>query len=74
MWRISEDLRRFELVRWIELGVMGVVNEIAVSEVGKRGEGGVRLVVGVGKEARLGRWKTVKGGKNCVIVLEMSRP
>ena len=73
MWRITEDLRRFELVRWIELGVRGVVNGICVSEMGKRGVDGVRVLVAVGREGRLGRWKTVKGRKNCVIVLEMSR-
>jgi ribosomal RNA-processing protein 9 len=73
MWRVTEDLRRFELVRWIELGVRGVVNGICVSEVGRRGEEGVRVTVAVGTEGRLGRWKTVKGGKNCVIVLEMGR-
>lgn len=73
MWRVTEDLRRLELVRWIDVGVRGVVNEIAVSEMGRRGAEGVRILVAVGKESRLGRWKTVKGGKNCVVVLEMSR-
>jgi hypothetical protein len=60
MWRVTEDLWRFELVRWIELGVRGVVNGICVSEVGRRGEEGVRVTVAVGTEGRLGRWKTVK--------------
>jgi hypothetical protein len=50
-----------------------VVNGICVSEVGRRGEEGVRVTVAVGTEGRPGRWKTVKGGKNCVIVLEMGR-
>jgi len=73
MWKVSEDLRRFELVQWIELGVKGVVNGISVEEVGKRGVDGVRVVVGVGAECRLGRWKIVKVGRNCAIILNFKQ-
>ena len=32
-----------------------------MEELGKRGADGVRVVLGIGAECRLGRWKTVKG-------------
>jgi ribosomal RNA-processing protein 9 len=69
VWKVSEDLRKFELVEYIETGVRGVINAIAVEEVGKRGADGVRVVLGIGAECRLGRWKTVKGGRNCAVIL-----
>jgi ribosomal RNA-processing protein 9 len=71
MWKVSEDLRRLELVRYIDIGVKGVINAISVDEMGKRGTDGVRVVLAVGAESRLGRWKTVKGGKNCVVILTL---
>jgi ribosomal RNA-processing protein 9 len=70
MWKVSEDLRKLELVRFIDLGIRGVINGISVEEVGKRGVDGVRVVLGIGAECRLGRWKKVKGGKNCAVVLK----
>jgi ribosomal RNA-processing protein 9 len=69
MWKISEDLRKFELVRYIDIGVQGVINGISVEELGRRGVDGVRVVLAVGTECRLGRWKQVKGGKNGVVIL-----
>ena len=69
VWKISEDLRKFELVEHIDTGVRGVINGIAVEELGKRETDGVRVVLGIGSECRLGRWKTIKGGRNCAVVL-----
>lgn len=71
VWKVSEDLRRFELVRYIDTGARGVINGISVEEVGKRGTDGVRVVLAIGAEARLGRWKRIKGGKNCAIILNL---
>ncbi|KAI1075239.1 WD40 repeat-like protein [Whalleya microplaca] len=53
--------------------VKGVVNDISILERGERGKDGLCVVVGVGKEHRLGRWKKVKGGKNGGVVFEVSR-
>ncbi|KAI0012820.1 WD40 repeat-like protein [Xylariaceae sp. FL0662B] len=53
--------------------VKGVVNDISVFERGERGKDGVCVVIGVGKEHRLGRWKKVKGGKNGGVVFEVPR-
>ncbi|KAI1462203.1 WD40 repeat-like protein [Annulohypoxylon moriforme] len=53
--------------------VKGVVNDIALFERGDRGKDGLCVVVGVGKEHRLGKWKKIKGGKNGAIVFEVSR-
>ncbi|KAI1662993.1 WD40 repeat-like protein [Daldinia decipiens] len=53
--------------------VKGVVNDIALFERGERGKDGLCVVVGVGKDHRLGMWKKVKGGKNGAVVFEVPR-
>ncbi|KAK7910955.1 pre-rRNA processing protein [Apiospora marii] len=53
--------------------VKGVVNDISLFERGHRGEDGLCVVAAVGKEHRLGRWKTVQGGKNGAVVFEIPR-
>ncbi|KAK7966113.1 rRNA processing protein RRP9 [Apiospora aurea] len=53
--------------------VKGVVNDISLFERGHRGADGLCVVAAVGKEHRLGRWKTVKGGKNGAVVFEIPR-
>jgi ribosomal RNA-processing protein 9 len=69
MWKVSEDLRKLELIKFIDLGIKGVINGICVEEVGKRGGDGVRVGLAVGAECRLGRWKKVKGGRNCAVIV-----
>jgi ribosomal RNA-processing protein 9 len=54
--------------------IKGVVNDIALFERGDRGRDGLCVVVAIGKEHRLGRWKTVKGGRNGAMVFEVPRP
>ncbi|KAI0167064.1 WD40 repeat-like protein [Hypoxylon sp. FL1284] len=53
--------------------VKGVVNDIALFERGDRGKDGLCVVVGVGKDLRLGMWKKIKGGKNGAVVFEVPR-
>lgn len=53
--------------------VKGVVNDISLFERGYRGADGLCVVAAVGKEHRLGRWKTVQGGKNGAVVFEIPR-
>ncbi|KAI1647280.1 WD40 repeat-like protein [Daldinia loculata] len=53
--------------------VKGVVNDIALFERGERGKDGLCVVVGVGKDHRLGMWKKIKGGKNGAVVFEVPR-
>jgi ribosomal RNA-processing protein 9 len=55
-----------------EGAIKGVVNDISVFERGDRGKDGVCVVVALGKEHRLGRWKEVKG-KNGGVVFEIPR-
>lgn len=47
----------------------GIVNDLAISALGPQGEDGVRIVAALGKEMRLGRWKsdgrTDSGGQGC---------
>jgi ribosomal RNA-processing protein 9 len=52
--------------------VRGVINDISVFERGNRGDDGACVVVAVGKEHRMGRWKKVPG-KNGGVVFEVSR-
>jgi ribosomal RNA-processing protein 9 len=53
--------------------VRGVVNDISIFERGDRGKDGICVVVGVGKEHRLGRWKKITGGKNGAVILEVPK-
>jgi len=53
--------------------IRGVINGISVFERGDRGKDGLCVVVAVGKDHRLGRWKNVKGGRNGAVVFEVPR-
>ncbi|KAI0379959.1 WD40 repeat-like protein [Hypomontagnella monticulosa] len=59
-----------EKPQWL---VNGIINDIALFERGDRGKDGLCVVVGVGKDHRLGRWKKIKGGKNGAVVFEVPR-
>jgi len=52
--------------------VKGIINDISVFERGDRGNDGLCIVVAVGKEHRLGRWKKVPG-KNGAIIFEIPK-
>jgi len=52
--------------------VRGIINDISVFERGERGKDGVCIVVGVGKQHRLGAWQKGKG-KNGAIVFEVPK-
>lgn len=51
--------------------VRGVVNDIALFERGDRGKDGLCVVVAIGKEMRLGRWKVIKDGRCGAMVFEV---
>ena len=52
----------------------GVINDISIFERGERGKDGACVVVAVGKEHRLGRWKKLAdGAKNGAYVFEIPR-
>jgi ribosomal RNA-processing protein 9 len=78
-WKVSADKKKLEEVGAIashgkdgqEL-IRGIINDIALYERGERAKDGLSIVVAVGKEHRLGRWKREKG-KNGLIVLEVAR-
>lgn len=57
--------------------VKGVVNDIDLFERGDRGQDGVCVVVAMGKEHRLGKWKRYDGnrveGRNDAVVFEVPR-
>lgn len=53
--------------------VKGIVNDISVFERGDRGKDGLCVVIALGKEHRLGRWKKLAGGRNGAMVFEVPR-
>ncbi|KAK7749933.1 pre-rRNA processing protein [Cytospora paraplurivora] len=53
--------------------VKGVINDISVFERGDRGRDGLCVVIALGKEHRLGRWKKLQGGRNGAMVFEVPR-
>ncbi|KAI5862834.1 WD40 repeat-like protein [Durotheca rogersii] len=53
--------------------IKGVINDISVFERGERGKDGLCVVVGVGKEHRLGRWKKIQSARNGAVVFEVAR-
>lgn len=53
--------------------VRGIVNDIALFERGDRGKDGLCIVIAVGKEMRLGRWKFLKDGKCGAMVFEVPK-
>ncbi|KAL1881154.1 hypothetical protein VTK73DRAFT_4601 [Phialemonium thermophilum] len=53
--------------------IKGIVNDIKLCERGDRGKDGICIVVALGKEHRLGRWKVFKGGRNGAMVFEVPR-
>lgn len=79
VWKVSADKKKLEEVGAIggvgedgEPVVKGVINDIAMFERGERAKDGLSVVVAVGKEHRMGRWKREKG-KNGLIVLEVAK-
>ena len=53
--------------------VRGIVNDIELFERGERGKEGLCVVVAMGREHRLGRWKRMVDGKNGAVVFEVPR-
>ena len=55
-----------------QTSVQGIVNDISVFEQGDKGRDGLCIVVALGTEPRLGRWKKVKG-RNDAVLFEVRR-
>lgn len=53
--------------------VKGIINDISTFERGERGKDGLCVVIALGKEHRLGRWKKLTGGRNGAMVFEVPR-
>lgn len=53
--------------------VKGIVNDISTFERGEKGKDGLCVVIALGKEHRLGRWKKLTGGRNGAMVFEVPR-
>lgn len=54
--------------------IKGMVNDISCFERGDRGKDGLCIVIALGKEHRLGRWKKFEGGRNGAMVFEVPKP
>lgn len=70
IYQVSADNRRLAQLGSIKIG-KGVVNNISV-----RGDDkvGWTVVAALGYETRLGRWKTIGGGKNAILSFSISAP
>lgn len=55
-----------------QTSVQGIINDISVFERGDKGRDGLCIVVALGTEPRLGRWKKVKG-RNDAALFEVRR-
>ncbi|KAM7198071.1 WD40-repeat-containing domain protein [Naviculisporaceae sp. PSN 640] len=69
----TTDGQEAEKKKNAEKQIRGIINEIAVFERGDRGKDGVCVVVAMGKEMRLGRWKVIKEGKDGAVIFEIPR-
>ena len=52
--------------------VQGIINDISVFGQGDKGRDGLHIVVALGTETRLGRWKKLKG-RNDAVLFEVRR-
>ena len=55
-----------------QTSVRGIINDISIFERGDKGKDGLCIVVALGTESRLGRWKKVKG-RNDAVLFEVRR-
>lgn len=53
--------------------IRGMINDISLFERGDRGKDGLCVVIAVGKQHRLGRWKKITGARNAAVVFEVPR-
>ena len=53
--------------------IQGIINDLAISDVGEKSAATVLIAAAVGKEHRLGRWKEALDGRNQVIIFQVSR-
>ncbi|KXL42026.1 hypothetical protein M433DRAFT_131369 [Acidomyces richmondensis BFW] len=53
--------------------VPGVINDLSIIDRGDKGKDGILIAAAVGKEHRLGRWKSFKDGRISLILFEVSR-
>jgi ribosomal RNA-processing protein 9 len=51
--------------------VRGVINDLTIFERGKRGKDGLTIVAAVGKEHRLGRWKSIEEARNGFVMFKV---
>ncbi len=86
-WRISPDKRRIEALgvvgevsapdgsegTGIGKPIVGVINDLSVTDRGERGKRGLLVAAAVGKDHRLGRWSKMHEGKNSLVLFEVPR-
>jgi ribosomal RNA-processing protein 9 len=53
--------------------VEGVINDLAIVDVGDRAADGIMVIAAVGTSHRLGNWKEYKEGKNYAVMFEIPR-
>ncbi|KAL1122634.1 hypothetical protein AAG570_002961 [Ranatra chinensis] len=63
LWQAEDNYRKFSQL--LEIPLLGFMNAMTFTEDGSR------LIVGLGKEHRLGRWTTIKEAKNSIVVINL---
>ncbi|KAJ8960626.1 hypothetical protein NQ318_013918 [Aromia moschata] len=63
VWKLENNFKSVKLL--LKIPVEGFVNSLCFTSDGNR------LIVGVGKEHKFGRWTTIKSAKNCILVLPL---
>ncbi|TKA26304.1 hypothetical protein B0A50_05083 [Salinomyces thailandicus] len=71
---VNGALQAMQVGAQSEAGVAhGVINDLAIVDVGERGEEGVLVAAAVGTEHRLGRWSEMSEAKNRLMLFEVPR-
>ncbi|KAJ3640089.1 hypothetical protein Zmor_003406 [Zophobas morio] len=63
LWKVEDRYRKIS--KLFEIPITGFVNALAFTSDGKK------LVAGVGRDHRLGRWSTVKSAKNTICIIPL---
>jgi ribosomal RNA-processing protein 9 len=63
LWKCGDGFKR--IVPLFTIPVVGFVNAISFTP------DGLNVIVGVGQEHRLGRWRRIKEAKNCIFVIPL---
>ncbi len=71
VWEVHKDMKSFQQIARIPIA-KGVVNSMCVVEEGNPAQQGVALMVGIGRETRLGRWSVFRDGRSTAELVKIN--